>query len=79
MSDNGPQFSSVSFSTFAETYGFTHTTSSPRYPQSNGESERAVRTLKQLLSKIDDAQLALLTYRTTPLQSGLSPSEMLMG
>ena len=79
MSDNGPQFSSAHFSTFAETYGFTHTTSSPRYPQSNGESERAVRTFKQLLSKNDDAQLALLTYRTTPLQSGLSPSEMLMG
>ena len=44
MSDNGPRFSSASFSTFADTYGFTHTTSSPRYPQSNGESERAVRT-----------------------------------
>ena len=79
MSDNGPQFSSAHFSAFAATYVFTHTTSSPRYPQSNGESERAVRTLKQLLSKNDDAQLALLTYRTTPLQSGLSPSEMLMG
>ncbi|XP_033639876.1 uncharacterized protein K02A2.6-like [Asterias rubens] len=79
MSDNGPQFSSASFLQFAKTYGFIHTTSSPRYPQANGEAERAVRTIKGLLKKNTDPYLALLMYRSSPLQNGLSPSELLMG
>ena len=36
VSDNGPQYSSNAFATFAEEYGFTHITSSPRYAQANG-------------------------------------------
>ena len=79
ISDNGPCFSAVSFQEFAASYGFVHTTSSPRYPRANGEVERAVRTVKGLLKKNDDPYLALLTYRSTPLQTGLSPSELLMG
>ena len=73
MFDKGPQFSAEAFAQFAKSYGFPHTTSSPRYPQANGEAERAVRTLK------DDSYLALLTQRTTPLLNGLSPSQLLMG
>ena len=79
MSDNGPQCSSASFLQFAKTYGFIHTTSSPRYPQANGEAERAVRTIKGLLKKNTDPYLALLMYRSSLLQNGLSPSELLMG
>ena len=36
VSDNGSEFSSHEFAEFAREYGFKHTTSLPRYPQSNG-------------------------------------------
>ena len=50
-SDNGPQYHSEEFAQFAKEWGFKHTTSSPRYPQANGEVERAVRTVKGILKK----------------------------
>ena len=79
MSDNGPQFSAATFSKFADEWGFTHLTSSPYYPRSNGEAERAVKTAKSLFVKSEDLYLALLSYRTTPLQNGHTPAESLMG
>ena len=79
VSDNGPQFASAQFQKFTSNYGFTHVTSSPRYPQSNGMIERAIQTLKNLLKKADDPYIALLNYRATPLQNQYSPSELLMG
>ena len=78
ISDNGPQFSSQQYAEFAKAYQFRHTTSSPYFPQSNGEAERAVGTVKSLLKKSSDPYLALLAYRSTPLQNGYSPSELLM-
>ena len=77
-SDNGPQYASSVFDKFAKEYVFLHVTSSPRYPQSNGEAERAVKTIKKLIKKAADPYLALLTYRSTPLQNGYSPAELLM-
>ena len=78
ISDNGPQFSSEAFAEFSKKYQFEHKTSSPYYPQCNGEAERAVGTIKRMLNKEGDPYLALLAYRTTPLQIGYSPSELLM-
>ncbi|KAK0131437.1 hypothetical protein N1851_033839 [Merluccius polli] len=75
ISDNGPQFSGHEMKTFATDYCFEHLTSSPKYPQSNGEAERAVQTLK----KANDPYKALLAYRATPLSNGYSPAELLMG
>ena len=72
-------FSAVSVQEFAAKYGFLHTSSSPRYPRTNGEVERAVRTVKGPLKKNDDPYLALLPYRSTPQQTGLSRGELLMG
>ncbi|KAL7881030.1 hypothetical protein SRHO_G00032840 [Serrasalmus rhombeus] len=79
MSDNGPQFSSSVFQSFARAYGFAHVTSSPRYPQANGEAERAVATVKGLWKGGGDKARALQIYRATPLESGYSPAQLLMG
>jgi len=80
ISDNGPQYSSQKFADFASLYNFCHVTSSPHYPQSNGQAERAVQIVKKLLKASDDLYLALLTYCTTPLPwCNLSPAQLLMG
>ena len=42
-------------------------------------AERAVKTVKQMLEKNDDPYLAMMVYRSTPLENGYSPSELLMG
>lgn len=80
-SDNGPQFGTLDFSEFkqfSESYGFKLITSSPKYSQSNGFAEAAVKIAKLRLKKSEDPFLALLAYRTTPLANGLSPAELLM-
>jgi len=77
-SDNGPQFQAAAYTQFASTYQFKHVTSSPYFPQSNSEAERAVATIKSLLRKEGDPYLALLAYRSTPLEIGYSPSQLLM-
>ncbi|KAK3778377.1 hypothetical protein RRG08_059969, partial [Elysia crispata] len=79
ISDNGPQFASTEFRKFAQEWRFVHTTSSPRYPQSNGAAERAVQTLKNMLKKAKDPYIALRNYRAIPLHNGHAPSEILMG
>ena len=78
ISDNEPQYNSELFSEFARDYGFKHVTSSPHYAQANGEAERAVKTVKQMLHKAKDPYLALLVYRSTPTAVGYTPSELLM-
>jgi transposase InsO family protein len=63
VSDNGPQFDPVKtseFSRFAADYGFKHITSSPRYPQSNGFVEAAVKIVKLQLKKNADPYKALM-------------------
>ncbi|XP_037515258.1 uncharacterized protein K02A2.6-like [Rhipicephalus sanguineus] len=75
---NGPQFAVKEFSAFAKSYDFCHVTSSPHFPQSNGEFERMVRTVKDKLRKADDPYLPLLAYRDTPGVNGVSPAQMLV-
>ncbi|UYV78554.1 K02A2.6-like [Cordylochernes scorpioides] len=80
VSDNGTQFGAArEFANFARQYGFTHVTSSPRFPQSNGMAEAGVKIAKLILKKIQDPSLGLLEYRSTPLENGYSPAELLMG
>ena len=75
-------YSSLAFREFSNNYGFVHTTSSPtacKYPQANGQAERAVQTIESLFRRAEDPYKALLNYRNTPLKGvGLSPAQLLM-
>ena len=82
VSDN-MSFDSATFRQFAQDWGFVLTTSSPRYPQSNGQSERFVQTVKNYLKKTHsegkDVYTALLEYRATPIAGiSASPVQLLM-
>ena len=81
--DNGSQFKSEEFEAFAENWEFDHQTSSPRYPQSNGLAENAVKHANALILKAvssnQDVNKALLAYRATVGVNGYSPAELLMG
>lgn len=58
ISDNGP-------------HRFTHITSSPLYPQSNGLAERSVKTVKGLLQDADDSTTCASGYRITLIYTNL--------
>jgi hypothetical protein len=79
VSDNGPPFGSEEMRAFCEKLDIVHVTSSPRYPQSNGEAERAVQTVKGFLKKNVNLRMALCAYRDSPLANGHSPAELLFG
>ncbi|KAA3676508.1 uncharacterized protein DEA37_0007238 [Paragonimus westermani] len=89
VSDNGSQFSSTQFRDFCSRSNFQHVSTPPYHPQSNGQVERFVDTLKRalLISREEETmdeflQTFLLVYRSTPnpaAPDGCSPSEVLMG
>lgn len=78
MADNVP-YNSTEFKNFARDYNFIFTSSSPRYPQSNGLSEMGVKIVKRILKKCKDPCLGLLEYHNTPITGmSYSPSQLLM-
>lgn len=90
VSDNGTQFTSDQFKLFCSSNGIEHIRTSPFHPQSNGQAERFVDTLKRSLKKFEGEviniyqklQLFLSSYRSTPNKNapeGKSPSEILTG
>ena len=82
VSDGGPQYTSAEFKDFMKQWQIEHRVSSPRNPQSNGMAESCVQTMKVSLIKTmeegEDMDLALLTYKATPLSHRLPlPAELL--
>ena len=74
MSDNGKQFDNPKFRDFCTELGIKNYYSSPNHPQSNGQAEVIIRTLKVALkTKLEDLKgkwveylpEVLWTYRTT--------------
>ena len=79
ITDNGSNFTSYEFKNFAKEYGFVHTITSPDFASSNGQAERTVQTVQNILKKHDDPQKALLVYRNTPIEGiDLSPAQIFM-
>ncbi|UYV62025.1 K02A2.6-like [Cordylochernes scorpioides] len=86
VSDNGRMFVGHEFQEFLMMNGIRHITSAPYHPQTNGQAERVVQTLKQLIRKNGWENIsvtlprALFAIRTTPHgTTGLTPAELLMG
>ena len=83
FSDNGPEFDSSECKDFSKRWNFVHGTSSPKFPQSNGQVERTIQTVKRTLIKAaashQDPYLALLAIPTTPVKGqDKSPAFMFM-
>jgi hypothetical protein len=84
VTDRGPHYKAREFEEFCQEWGIRHTKSSPTYAQSNGQVERAIKTVKNIMRKSietdQDPELALLAWRCTPLDSRTqSPAEMMFG
>ncbi|XP_062713742.1 uncharacterized protein K02A2.6-like [Aedes albopictus] len=91
VSDNGTQFGSASFKLFCDENGIQHLTTAPYHPQSNGQAERFVDTLKRGLKKLAEGektvtfqhlQTFLSVYRSTPNRNapdGKSPAHLFLG
>ena len=82
-SDNGSQFTSTEYATFADSWQFEHLTSSPYHSQSNGLIEAAVKSAKMLQKKAkesgQDVWMSFLDYRNTPTEGmDSSPVQRLM-
>ena len=78
QTDNGTQFTSREFRSFARGWEFKHTVSSPYNSRSNGKVESAVKIAKRLLKRSNDPYLALLEWRNTPTTGmGSSPVQRL--
>lgn len=88
VTDNGPPlFTSLQFQQYLEENGIGHRTSSPYYPQSNGQAESGVKIIKSFLKKIIMVDInkrldqflfdyRIATHTTTKEES---PAKLLLG
>ena len=87
-SDQGTQFESKLFAEVCDLLGISKTRTTPFRPQSDGQSERNIKTLSRMIAMTTqnqvnwDEQLPFLSmaYRATPQSStGLSPNFLMFG
>lgn len=87
-SDSGPQYRSQEFREFCSEFEIEHKVSSAHYPQSNGHAEACVKAMKDMVKKhwkttggLDQNAFdkAILEWRNTPREDGLSPAQWLYG
>jgi len=86
--DNGRQFISTEFEEFLQENGITHQTSTPLWPQANGEVERQNRTLMKAIriAQVEhkdwksEINRFLMAYRSTPQSTtGRTPFYLMFG
>ena len=67
VSDNGPQFISDEFATFAKKNGIRHICCAPYHPSSNGLAERFVQTFKRAMKASDKvgSSLSLTVWKNS--------------
>ena len=87
-SDQGTQFEAELFQKMCELLGITKTRTTPFRPQSDGQSERNIRTLTNLLAKAVTKQdnwdyhipFVLMAYRSTPHEATkMTPNKLMFG
>lgn len=87
-SDNGPQFTSEEFQTYLRQNNIKWVSTTPLWPQANGEVERVNRTLLKVLKIAHESgqrlgkelRKFLMAYRSTPHSStGVAPFTLLCG
>lgn len=88
VTDNGPPFFSEEFKTYCVKNCIKHTTSAPYRPQSNGEAENAVKSVKKAIKRavfeksdvIAATNKFLFQYRNCPhATTSISPAVALLG
>ena len=62
---------------FSKAYDFPHISSSSHYPQSNGQTEQVVQTVKRLLKRSEDLLFSVMNNNATLMPWCLS--ELLIG
>ncbi|CAM1324577.1 Uncharacterised protein g8711 [Pycnogonum litorale] len=80
VTDNATTFLSEEFQAWCRKRRIIHLTGAPYHPATNGAAERLIQTVKQSSAPPRIALREFLQqYRRTPLESRLSPSELLNG
>jgi len=79
-SNNGKQFDCAEFRALSKALDTELIPSSPDYPQSNGQAEKAVDIAKRIMSKAanagTDSFMGLLEYRNTPVDGFRSSAQL---
>ncbi|XP_026565791.1 uncharacterized protein K02A2.6-like [Pseudonaja textilis] len=86
VSDNGPQFTALTFERFLAEQGIRHALTALGQPATKGRAERTVRYTKKTLYKLESGDIQEKIYKLLMIQhivpnttTNKSPAELLMG